>query len=372
MPLFSLKASWFVIGTITVVLVGATFFTQRPQDADETTTVHGDPDSLDNAGTTTTQGDAGKQSAATPAHTTSLPFTPLNTVEERQRYYDSLFNESPQDLFQQLLNVDGLRREYVIRALAAQLQKGGHEDIYTEIGELLGQLSLPTAHKSTLIALLTDTATPTAIRVLLNAADDDTLRPSIAEAIKSIGDNHWGAGFHPELSPPMETAWKDAVNDSLLSQSLAVGIAKVGAPSGITLLLTEMDGHTYTQITQGQDMRAAVVLGAMRDIDNPSAVPVLTQWFHSHQLADAAFMASGRGLSAIATPEATAVLLAWAKQAPDEAAPLARQWLGQVRDKGLYNADLMRTAISDGSAFRSDKVRTEIVSLLHLLDSSEE
>jgi hypothetical protein len=72
------------------------------------------------------------------------------------------------------------------------------------------------------------------------------------------------------------------------------------------------------------------------------------------------------------SPEATNVLLSWAKQAPDAGAPLVKTWFSDVSDEKSLN--LLRAAISPsaGATFISARVKESIAEIVRTSDDEIE
>lgn len=387
MPLFSSKIFWVVLVitvTATLIISGKFWTAQRTEKPFPDESTHSTTQGFSNdTGTSTTEknvfSEDGKwQNFHNRARVASKESPSLKTVEERQRYYDGLLKEDPETVWQewkQLLNGDGLQREYAKNALAAQLQKGGHEEIYLEADGLLIQASLSAEQKASLVNLLTETATPKALEVLINALKDESsvsLRTSLRTGIEKMGDNRWEARFHPELSAPLEKAWVEFTDDPFVSASLARGIAKAGAPNGIAMLLETIANNGATLADISKNPQGSAALSAMGDIRNPAAVSVLAKTLTNYNLDDPTFIAAGDGLAAMGSPEATNVLLSWAKQAPDAGAPLVKTWFSDVSDEKSLN--LLRAAISPsaGATFISARVKESIAEIVRTSDDEIE
>jgi len=295
----------------------------------------------------------------------------LETPKARQGYYDELQAMAVMPLWQHwqelLSRGSPMHLMLATPALAQRLQKEGVEGIYLEAVDLLKNPALSDEQKASVVDLLSRTATKEAMEVLtegLSEKGNKTLSFSIEEGIKRAGDQRWNGRFHPELSPALESVWSDAADNPKLQYALALAIAKVGAPSGVEMLLTEIanDGRTVAEILEGDNMRALTALEAMNGVRNPDVLPVLTKWFTNRREDDAAFVASGEALASMGSPEATRILLDWAKHAPDEAAPLVGKWTSMARD--TESLKLLRDAEAKTDFFSSARVRQKVIEAL--------
>lgn len=289
-------------------------------------------------------------------------------IADRQANFDELLKQPPMVVWQHWQTVfeqnDVSELALVNHALAQRLQQVGDETVYQAIRERLQQADLPNERKAWLVALLTEIATPAALDILLDAAlnpSDAELHNTVLDGIRQMGDRRWDGRFHPELSPLLEEAWSQADHaDAELLTTLALTMAKAGAPNGVEQLVAAIanSGKTMQEIQHGQDARAHAALNALVEVRNPDTILVLSRWFHSASFGETAFEASGRALAAMGLPEATKVLLEWAKHAPDNAAPLAGRWLGEVRD--TESVQLLRDVVSRNEPFQSGVVKEKL------------
>jgi hypothetical protein len=294
-----------------------------------------------------------------------LPVAEPAGIDTIDNGYDRLLAEEPSELWGRwrdlLAHQEWSQLPAVGSALAQRLREPGNEAIYQAITGLLQQPRLPLERKAALLDLLRETATPESLGLMLEtalAASDPALRKAASNGIARIGDNRWDGRFHEELSPLLESAWSHGeIKDRALRSAIALAIAKIGAPSGVDVLLGTVAGKASAEDEAGQ--AAALSMGK---IHNPHAVPVLAQWFQRYPMGKAMFEIIGGTLANLGSPDATQVLLNWARQAPAEAAPLLGPWF-----KGLHDTtsiQLVREALSEGDAFQSPRVRQAITSVL--------
>lgn len=294
-------------------------------------------------------------------------------VGGRQAAYDQLLEQPPMAVWQhwQMLFEQNDVSELALanHALGRRLQQVGDETVYQAIRERLQQADLPNERKAWLVALLTEVATPAALDILLDAAlnpSDAELRNTVLDGIRQMGDRRWDGRFHPELSALLEDAWSQADHaDAELLTALALTMAKAGAANGVEQLVAAIanSGKSMQEIQHGQDARAHAALNALMEVRNPEAIPTLVKWFNSaYSSDDTAFIASGDALAAMGLPEATKILLEWAKHTADNAAPLAGRWLGEVRD--TESVQLLRDVVSRSEPFQSGVVKEKLAGAL--------
>ena len=197
---------------------------------------------------------------------------------------------------------------------------------------------------------------------------ETTLRPLLLGSIGKITQNRWDNRFHPELSPLLEEAWLQQQDDQELFRAVALGIAKVGSVNGVNLLLATVanSAQTMEEIQKQKSSAGFVALQSMKAIRNSKAIPILAQALNRADVDSPVFFASGEALAAMGRPEATELLLEWAKQAPVDAAPLVERWFTQVRDS--KSIDWLRHQLGQQRPFRSEQNRTSIVAALKSIE----
>ncbi|MGZ8245303.1 hypothetical protein [Methylomagnum sp.] len=164
--------------------------------------------------------------------------------------------------------------------LADRLRSGGGAEIYQEIANLLRDENLLFQVRSQLVELLGEIATPEALALLLDLADQGMESPLYAPALNTIshiGENRWGGRFHEELSPLLEQAWKDAGNtDWPYLMAVTQAIVGIGAPSGMGLLLDTLAGRDSAAASSGETRgKRVAVFQETPKVTNPAAVSVL-------------------------------------------------------------------------------------------------
>jgi hypothetical protein len=303
----------------------------------------------------------------TPARGGGEPSAAPGSVEARQQYFDRLVEQPPDSLWsywQQLLNDQQMTQlEIATYALAYRLHQAGNEEIYSGIAQVLGESSLSIDQKRWVVDLLTETATPEALRVVLNEAVNSSpsaLRRLLLESIVRVTNNRWDARFHSELSPVLEEVWNQQPGDWESLLAVARGIANVGSKRGVTVLLRAVadSGPIITEIEKGENLPAVAALQALKKIRNPEGVPILARELTRADLEDVVFIASGDALAAMGRSEATEVLLEWAKQAPREAAPLVERWFRQVRDS--VSLESLHKELLQSKPFRSERIKEKL------------
>lgn len=164
--------------------------------------------------------------------------------------------------------------------LAESLRSGGGAEIYQEVANLLRDGNLLFQIRSQLVELLGEIATPEALALLLDLADQGMESPMYAPALNTIshiGENRWGGRFHEELSPLLEQTWKSmASSDWPYLVAVTRAIVGIGAPSGIALLLDALASRDAAPSSnrESRGKRVAAFTETPK-VTNPAAVSVL-------------------------------------------------------------------------------------------------
>lgn len=268
-----------------------------------------------------------------------------------------------------------------IPIIAAQLAESlrAHPDasVYQNIGDLLMRPNLSLDIKAILIDLLSETATPDALSLLLELTQQNLESSEyilVLQAIARIGDNRWNGQFHEELSPILEAAWVNpTVTDPALLNAVGKALAVVGAPQGVDQLLLSVSGNSTTHATAtngtatntvatnapSQDTsrtKQEVAFKAVPQVRNPAAVEVLGATLNQEPLGTPAFEVSGNALAGISTPAATQKIVDWAQNAPAAGARNLGNWLSKVNNTSA----LAPVTLAQNTTVQSPEVKAVI------------
>ena len=304
------------------------------------------------------------------------PRPPYETFPEGEAAEDSgkLFaGEPPARLWERwhaLLYSDDLPQLPIVSAiLAERLRESPDRAIYQDIAGLLRQDGLTLEKKAALVDLLREIATAEALTLLLETARNASGSPlyiAVLQGIARIGDNRWDGRFHEELSPLLEAAWSNkGIEDRAFFSAVVQAAAKVGAPSGVDLLLNTVASKTLDTTHQ----RQAIAFSAIQKVRNPDAVSVLADWFRQYSMGEAAFEASGMALARVGSPAATQVLLDWAQGAPAEASSRVRTWFKGIHDTA--SVQLLRASLASKD-FKSSEVREVVTDIIGEISPQDE
>ena len=238
--------------------------------------------------------------------------------------------------------------------------------VYQQLSALLGSDALPLATKMEIASILGSVQTPQSVQLILGAyqqASDDKLREILGNQAGRTGDNLWAGRFHEDLSPPLEAAWPLAKDNSKLAQALANGLAKVGTPTGVQLLVNEIlhSAQTIQDLSDLKDLRGQAAFLALNKVRNPNAVSIFANGLLNADSSELERYVCGLSLAAMGKAEATQVLLRWAATASDQETPWAEQWFGKMRDAASF--DLVGASLSpaNGVKFASATIQSAVV-----------
>ena len=304
-----------------------------------------------------------------PRSTSPAMTMPIGAVQERQQLFDFLQTCQSEDVFELVRQLssnqnDVRRLNLVMFALEAKLSASpaDAQSTYQYMAAALAEFGGNETLKRCCLTVLGEVSTPEALQVLLDSVrnlQDGALKNQALQAIAALGDKRPDMRFRTELSPLYEAEWKASLvgNDARKLQALAAGLAKTGTPEGVGLLLGEIQKTGDVPLT-ADNAAATVAAGALRDLRNPEAIPVLDTALVSgetQRMRDAA----GYAFSCMGNQKASEVLLKWAVAAGDEGAPVVKEWFSRLRDDGSIQA--LKKSLADGTAFRSQAVKDEIL-----------
>jgi hypothetical protein len=297
-------------------------------------------------------------------------------LNQRREFAQELMRQSPEDLLSRLRALWGSanqsgrleKKSAVIGALTTVLRgqdKQSNDAAIQQMGAWLRDTSLSSSIRSEVASILGAIQTPQSVQLLFGEyqqANNEQIREVLAREIAKTGDDRWAARFHEDLSPALETAWPAAKDDPNLAQAVALALAKVGTPSGVTLLLGEVAGSATTveglsELTQPSARAAASALDTVR---NPNVVPVLAAGLLGPDTSAVQQYICGSTLAAMGNADATRTLLKWASTAPDSGATWASNWFDKLRDTASFQLVEAATSATGQVPFSSAAVRNAV------------
>ncbi len=219
----------------------------------------------------------------------------LESIEMRQNYYEQQLNQTPTELWQrfQALQAENtenaiMARQLIAMALPLRLREIPDQDVYQALADLLEiPETTPYGQVSQIAQILGQAATPPALIPLVENAlrmgvQQETRIP-ILQAIERSTRLHWNEqNRNEDLSAPLETAWQQVQDsqDVALLKTLGMGLAEVGAASGVQRLfdtLEPVNQWSVERLQRENKVSALVALQAFDAIRNPSALPILKE-----------------------------------------------------------------------------------------------
>lgn len=292
---------------------------------------------------------------------------PLDTVSQRQEFYDKLLRQSPLNLYQTWEGSLGSDKEQhkglLEMALSASLKQFADTPearaVYAEAAKFLGDTSESESSKIRLVKWLGQSGTPEALALLLDNLRTATgeLKFELLGQLDTVGNSRWNRVDSERLSTLLEVKWKEAVAaerpDVRLLGPLAQALASVGHPEGIKILLDEV-----ARPGGPQDSRATVAFGSFKKIRNDAGIPVLAEALPNRAPDSPVLVAAGEGLAGIGSETATIPLIAWALGAGDEYAEVA----GHLFSKLWHPVALKkaRYVFIENNPFKSERVRSAV------------
>ncbi len=281
-----------------------------------------------------------------------IPLLPdLTDTAIRQDYYDRLLSKGSKTLWSLWTRYldssdpnETMAWQLAGEALSLRLRADAPNTVLQAIATALEDPSASEALRQQLPPMLGRSATPRTLGILLartREESDPEQRRQYHEAIWIAANTRWNDRFHPELSPPLETAWSQQRQGSQPStlNTLASAIARIGANSGVELLLDALaNGGSLDEIGADKSPDVLTAAQALATVRNPAAVPLLHNRLMQAEVGTPIYLASGNALANIGGEAATQALLDWARIASDDSAGLARRWFSRIRDTASMEA----------------------------------
>lgn len=294
-------------------------------------------------------------------------------IHERGAFNDQLLQQTPSALFELWLaeadrKNDPLKLEFISNALVFRLRKAElqPEHVLARVEDYILDAQRDAFLRWHLVEALGETATPGALEILLRLAkspDELGLKPIVMRQIARIGDQRWEGCFHDELSPLIEKAWRDPATDPTMQASLSMALAKVGAASGVQMLLAEVRaaGPDLKDFEERGDHKAWAAYDALDKIRNPGCVQLLDQVLKGSQPGGIDCAAAGHALAAMGHPAATQSCLQWVQAQVIDVGFFVDGWLSIMRDRTFVR--LAESVLKNG-AFADPRNRSALERVL--------
>ena len=292
---------------------------------------------------------------------------PLDTVPQRQEFYDKLLKQPPLKLYRawedSLASDKGGHKGLLEVALADSLKQSGDsaeaKAVYPEAAKFLGDSNESEPDKIRMVKWLGQSGAPEALALLLDNLGPATkeLKFELLRQLAAVGNSRWNRADSERLSALLEVKWKETVTTERpairLLGPLAQALAAVGDPEGIKILLDEV-----ARPGGNQDARAMAAFISFKEIRNDAGVSVLAGALPNRPPDSPVLIAAGEGLAGIGNETATIPLIAWALAASDEYAAVAEHMFSKLwHPVALKKA---RYVFVENNPFKSEKVRTAV------------
>ena len=274
-------------------------------------------------------------------------------------------------------NAPGREIAVAVRRLASALQSAPDgKATMAKLKEVAENDGTSRDARSGLIEVLGRSATVESLSILFSMTKDErftNVKQQIVRELERAADIRWEARFHAELSPLYEQAWGTFGADETMSRAVANGMAKIGAPSGVELLLSEVmkRGQTISDFEKQNDAQAWAAFDSLQLIRNPAAIAVLSRGLRDQAGGNLELSASGWALANMGLPEATDVILAWSVHSSESTAILIKDWLSRIRD--LRSEEILAQKVNDPLFLPTDSQRRAVVeAVLRTLQTSRQ
>lgn len=269
-----------------------------------------------------------------------------------------------EDWLKLLADNEGAPAGSLADSLSARLRRNpnGNEAFYRRARQLLNDPSIPPETKQALVHLLGRAATVAAAHLLIDLYRQDLpedIKQALRIAISNVGDYYWDPSSFPQVSPILLQAWREAQDPQLLN-ALALAIAKVGHPDGISQLFEAIQGQgtTLTEIQKSGDVHALAAWQALERLH----IPVIEKRMYQSGGGSAEISICAGILASMGQIEATQALLSWAQGAGDSYVPLIREAFGKVQDR--ESLDFLNSALAQNAKFKSTLVWQTVAATL--------
>lgn len=203
-----------------------------------------------------------------------------------------------------------------------------------------------------LIGALESAATKETVELLLHVAKtapDEKFRKAAA-TLSGVGSNSL---TEREVSPLLERTWRET-SDPILLTSTAAGMAKIGTPNGVELLLSA------ALATDGRDKaRQQTAYYALQEVSRREAVPPLAARLTDQPPTSEAVKLVAPILARTSGPAGQEALVNWLRNRPENAAPLVHDLIRQqIRTDPFESA--WATAVDPAVPFKNEENRKAI------------
>lgn len=223
-----------------------------------------------------------------------------------------------------------------------------NKDTYSEVSKSLSDSSNSSdEYKISTINVLGSTHSKESLSQLLKILYDKNSSEIKIAACNAIVNMASDIPQHEELSPLLEEAY-GRVEDAVYKGYISITLAKIGAPSGIKLLI-------QNAIKNGLNSIEAYDLNEVRNLN---AIPILAHGLRGQSINDTELLLSGNTLAEMGQPDATDVIITWARNVGADKASLVKVWLSKVRDEASLK--IINDSLNGDLHFKSTDIKNAI------------
>lgn len=280
------------------------------------------------------------------------------SAADRRAFMRSVLKLEHREIFQTMLAAGRVEQDPMKEgALATTLAQSIRErrpipDFFAQIREFAINPANPRLERIEVIAVLSNAATKESVELLIDLSTsiaDADVRQVAALSVGRVGALH-GDGI--ALSPSLERVWRESSDQPMLL-SVASSLAKIGAPSGIELLLAS------ALESDGRDNRFAAAQNALQEVYLPNAVPPLAARLANQPPTSAPAQLVAPILANIGDVTAANAVLSWLQGQSEDASPLIQVLVVQrTRTEKMLTA--WTAALDPTVPFRNEQNRQAI------------
>ena len=285
------------------------------------------------------------------------PFVDLSAAE-RRAFMRSILQFEHRVIFQIMLSAarveqDPMKEGAIATTLAQAIrERKPTPGFFAQLREFAINASNPRLERIEVIAVLSNAATRESLELLIdlstNIADPDVRRIT-SESVGRVGALH---GDGNTLSSSLERVWRESSDNAMLV-NVASSLAKIGAPSGIELLLAS------ALKSDGRDNRLTAAQSALQEVYLPSAVPALASRLANQRSTSAPAKLVAPILANIGDGTAATAVVSWLQGQTEDASPLIQDLVVQrTRTEQMLAA--WNAALAPAVPFRNEQNREAI------------
>ena len=276
----------------------------------------------------------------------------LTDAQKKQRDYNLLLEQSPTivlDMWLASVKSKGLADPNVrlqleaFKVIMRKTQYSSDSNYTSTFINLLQSIDYTTDIRTAFINALGETNSVSGTQALLQSVllnTDKELKPSLLQAIAKLGKGGHEAGKNTtDLEPVLDSFSSVAFQSGNEDFAAAIGCALANTGTAeATRIAFNLDFNSTVDFSKSSKDE---LLNALEHISNPAAIPTLSLILSTDKdngyIINSQMDVAGRALAIMGTVESTRAVLDQLVTAPDQAAPIAEEWLGNIRTPTAYS-----------------------------------